>query len=273
MSAAAIDQPVSQPAGPRTVDELLVTVSASRLTTWLQCRLKFWFRYLSGIVKPKPAALHVGGSVHEVLKYWNRARWHHEHPSLKDFHDAYSASWQSLQQKEPVQFADQESEKQTGWKLIETYMRESPITPDEKPEAVEVSVEADLTKHGLPKLVGIIDLVRPLGRIVDFKTSGKTPDAEMVRHTTEAQLTSYGVLYRQATARKESAVELHHLVKTKNPKLVVTEAPAASDLQVTRLFRWMESYIKGLQSRDFVPAPGIQCASCEFFNECRAHNN
>ena len=40
--------------------------------------------------------------------------------------------------------------------------------------------------------------------------------------------------------------------------------------QRTRLFRQMESYIEGLERRDFIPSPGMHCFSCEFFNECRA---
>jgi hypothetical protein len=50
--------------------------------------------------------------------------------------------------------------KSATWDLIESYLRETPIAPDEKPEAVEVGVEADLSGHGLPLLVGVIDLLR-----------------------------------------------------------------------------------------------------------------
>jgi putative RecB family exonuclease len=60
------------------------------------------------------------------------------------------------------------------------------------------------------------------------------------------------------------------LVKLKNPKLVITALPSMSDAQQTRLFRLMEAYVDGLERRDFVPSPGLQCVSCEFFNECRA---
>jgi putative RecB family exonuclease len=112
--------------------------------------------------------------------------------------------------------------------------------------------------------------VRAGGRIVEFKTSGRTPDAEMVQHTTEAQTTAYGLLYREATGRLESAVELHHLVKTKVPKLVITERKPATESQINRLFRSVESYVSGLEREDFVPSPGLQCGSCEFFQECRA---
>jgi putative RecB family exonuclease len=255
--------------GGRSIEDLLLTVSASRLTTFHQCRLRFWFRYLSGIVKPKPAALHLGSSVHETLKFWNRARWHRQTPSLRDLHDAFSGAWSELREADSPEFEDEDGEKQTGWKLLETYFRESPIPGYERPEAVEVRVEADLAAHGLPKLVGVLDLVRPGGRIVDFKTSGKTPDPEQVAHATEGQTTGYALLYREATGRAESGIEIHTLVKTKAPKLIVTAMPPATEAQVTRLFRGIESYVRGLEREDFVPSPGLQCASCEYLNACR----
>jgi putative RecB family exonuclease len=59
----------------RSPAELLARVSASRLQTFHQCRLKFYFRYVLRLEKPKSPALHVGSAVHFVLQTWNRARW------------------------------------------------------------------------------------------------------------------------------------------------------------------------------------------------------
>ena len=64
-------------------------------------------------------------------------------------------------------------------------------------------------------------------------------------------------------------MELHHLVRTKTPKLIITSLPPASEQQMTRLFRQIESYQRGLQQADFVPSPGFGCSSCEYFHECR----
>ena len=134
---------------------------------------------------------------------------------------------------------------------------------------MEVRVEADLARQGLPARVGIIDLVRPGGRIVDFKTSAATPNAEQVVHRNEIQLTAYGLLYREATGRPESGFELHHLVKTKLPKLVGSEASATRDGQHAKLFRQTESCVDVVRREDYVPSPGLQCASCELLGECR----
>ena len=258
------------PTSGEVIAHLQRKVSASRLTLFLQCRLKFFFRYVAGLTKPKTAALHVGTAVHAVLKAWNKARWKHQPLTLKELHDEYSKAWADMGE-EPVRWEPGEAaeEKQTGWRLVETYIRESNIPANSKPEAVEVPVETDLHQHGLPILIGVLDLVQA-GKIIDYKTIGQTPNAEKVAHTTEVQTSGYAVLYREATGKQETGIELHHLVKLKNPKLVITALEPMSDHQQTRLFHLMEAYVDGLERRDFIPSPGLQCASCEFFNECRA---
>ena len=160
---------------PRSLDELRATVSASRLNTWLSCRLKFYFRYVLGLTKPRRAALYVGHTVHGVLKLWNQARWRRQVLTVADLRQRFDGLWLSDQQTVPVKWDDDEeaSEQQTAWSLLDLYFRASPIPPNELPEAVEVSAEADLTQHGLPKLIGILDLVRAGGRIVDYKMSAR----------------------------------------------------------------------------------------------------
>ena len=267
--STAIVSAAPTPTVGQIITHLQKKVSASRLNAFLQCRLKFFFSYVEGIKKPKTAALHVGSAVHSVLKAWNKARWKTQPLTLKQLHDEFTKAWADTE-GEPVKWEDGEEaeEKATGWRLVETYMRESKISPDTKPDAVEVPVETDLHQHGLPTLIGVLDLVQ--GEvIIDFKTAGQTPNAERVVHTNEVQTSIYAVLYRDAKAKRENGIELHHLVKTKNPKLVITEIPPMSEQQQTRLFHLMEAYVDGLDRRDFIPSPGLQCASCQFFNECR----
>ena len=271
MIAIASSAPAAAPTGEEIISHLQKKVSASRLTLFLQCRLKFFFRYVAGITKPKTPALHVGGTVHAVLKAWNKARWKNQPLTLKELHDGFSKAWADVGD-DPVKWenaAEEDAEKGTGWRLVETYIRESNIPANSKPEAVEVPVETDLHQHGLPKLIGILDLVQA-GKIIDYKTSGQTPNAEKVAHTTEVQTSIYAVLYRDATGKRENGIELHHLVKLKNPKLVITALEPMSGQQQTRLFRLLEAYVHGLDMRDFIPSPGLQCVSCDFFNECRA---
>jgi CRISPR/Cas system-associated exonuclease Cas4 (RecB family) len=256
---------------PRTIAELTQTVSASRLSTWQRCRLQFYFRYVAGIQKAPTPALHVGTVVHTVLQQWNLARWHKRQLNVEALKGIFSQAWAIWQEGEAIEWdGKEEKSRSAAWNVLQHYLRNTPIPSDEKPEAVEVGVEADLSAHGLPTLVGVIDLVRLCGRIVDFKTSARTPDAKMLAHTTETQTSTYGVLYREATGGKENGIELHHLIKTKEPKLVVNEFGPVTEAQITRLFHVIQAYVEGLERDDFVPSPGIHCSSCEFFNECRA---
>jgi CRISPR/Cas system-associated exonuclease Cas4 (RecB family) len=237
---------------------------------WLQCKLKFYFRYVLQIHRSPTPSMHAGSTVHAILQHWNMARWRREPFGIERFKASFDSQWARLQEGTKIRWqGEEEPERASAWRALEHYFTETPIMADERPEAVEVRVEADLSSHGLPTLIGVLDLVRAGARIVDFKVVGKTPGQEHVIHVHEAQLTCYSLLYRDATGRRESGIELHHLVKTKAPKLIVSSIGPATNQQNSRLFRQIESYQDGLARRDFVPAPGFHCASCEFFNECR----
>ena len=133
--------------------ELIVTVSASRLGLFHTCRLRFFFRHVLGLTRPMAAALHLGATVHETLRVWNRARWRQQEiPSWGSLYASYEEAWIMAQAHESVAWenpADQDQQKQLGWRLLETFFRETTIKANQKPEAVEVRVEADLAAHGL----------------------------------------------------------------------------------------------------------------------------
>jgi len=232
-------------------------LSASRLNCWQQCRLKFWFRYVQRIEsKPSPALL-VGQAVHRVLQAWNQARWQGETPTAESLRDPFTTGWSILNEEYaiPWKTMDEEDEfRDQAWSLFETYLAATPIPNDEKPEGVEVSVECEF--DGLPPLLGVIDLVRAGGRIVDFKTSARTPSERQAVHQHETQLACYAVLYREATGTSEAALELHHLVKLKTPKIVVTVLDPMTESQEARLRQLMDRCVQGVLAGDFVPSPG-----------------
>ena len=270
MIAPAAAPPTRQPSTKAVIAELLETVSASRLQVWQHCWLKFWFHYVLRLGRSSKSSLHIGGVVHSVLQAWNLARWRHKAVDIEALKQVFKQNWQESQASQKINWGDEEQKQQSAtWGLLEAYFRETPITMNERPEAVEALVEADLSLHGLPKIVGVIDLVRAGRRIVDFKTAKQTPTSKKVDHFNETQTSCYAVMYREATGRKESGIELHHLVKLKKPKIVVSPFGPMTDNQQTRLFRVIESYVTGLEREDFVPSPGLLCHSCEYFDTCR----
>jgi putative RecB family exonuclease len=273
MNTHVIPLPLQAKQQSHSSGDPLKYISASRLKTFHTCRLQWYFRYIEQIPTITSPALFIGQIVHAVLQAWNMARWRQEDTSIEQMSQVFNASWVEGCQEEDMiwETPDQESgERVKAWNILEHYLTNSPIPLDEKPEAVEVRVERDFMAAGLPPLLGIIDLVRQGGRIVDFKTTARTPTPLQAQHQNEIQMSCYCVLYREATGHQESGVELHHLVKTKQPKLVVTPlSPMTSD-QARRLMAQMESYVQGIEAEDFVPSPGQHCSWCDYFKECRA---
>ena len=246
-------------------------LSASRLKTWQTCRLQFFFRYVERLPTATSPALFVGQIVHEVLRHWNLRRWRGEPADVESLHPVFLEHWTEDQPEEGIDWNGKEGEQQEkAWTMLEHYLEQTPIPVSETPEAVEVVVERDFEAAGFPPLKGIIDLVRQGGRIVDFKTTARTPDPRQAAHLNEVQLSCYAVLYREATGHPESGLELHHLVKTKTPKLVVTPLSPMTPDQGRRLMRTMESYVQGVEAEDFVPSPGLHCGYCDFFDQCRS---
>ena len=105
MIAVADPAQVQSPAQPpkaivkaNPIETLERTVSASRLNCWLGCRLKFYFRYVQQIPKPKTASLHVGSVVHLILQAWNMARWRKQAFEIERFKKLFEEGWKDQTQ-------------------------------------------------------------------------------------------------------------------------------------------------------------------------------
>ena len=84
------------------------------------------------------------------------------------------------------------------------------------------------------------------------------------------QTSIYSLLYRANTGRNEKGIELHHLVKLKQPKVVITSLPPMSVSPAIRLFQ-SDGVVPGRSgAAGFVPRRQGFSVPCRFFNECRA---
>jgi putative RecB family exonuclease len=257
--------------------DVLKYISASRLKTWQTCRRQFFFRYVERIQTPTAPALFVGQQVHEILRIWNWARWKGEPLDREQLQAALDKSWDNgladADTRTPIPWkkdGDEAKAKAQTWALLEAYLNEPPFDPTEKPEGVEVHVESDLGSNGLPPLIGIIDLVRPGGKIIDFKTAARSPSPRMAALQHATQLACYALLYREATGETESGLELHHLIKTKVPKIIIARLSPMNPAQESHLFFLIDDYLGGIAAEAWIPSPGQHCSWCDYSTECRA---
>ena len=247
-------------------------ISASRLRCYQTCRRQFYYRYIERIPTIVSPALHVGKTVHHVLQKWNLRRWRGEPCDADDLRGCFQDYWIQKQPNEGIDWGNkEEAEKDKAWAMLEHYLAHTPIPKEERPDAVEVVVERDLMASGLPPIKGVIDLVRSNGIIVDFKTTARTPDPSTAPHLNSLQMGIYALLYREATSKTEKGIELHFLVKTKTPKLVVLPLDPLTPERTRGLMRQIESYVSGVSDEDFVPSPGQHCSWCDYLDRCKAH--
>jgi len=246
-------------------------ISASRLGCWQQCRRKHFFRYVANIPSESSPAMHLGKIVHSALQQWNLWRWEKRPYTREELQSSFLKAWSTELEKHPVVWkkdTEEEALRNKAWDLVTAYLDADIIDEDEAIAGVEVRLEAKVD-DGLPPIIGIVDLVRDGGRIVDFKTAAKSPAVNSISHTHGTQLGIYALLYRHCTGAKEGGIELHHLVKTKVPKVVVSEIAPLAEREINNVIELMHRYVNAVKSEDYTASPSFLCAGCEHLDRCK----
>ena len=249
-------------------------LSASRLKCWQGCRRQFYYRHIERIETPTAPALFLGQAVHELLRLHNWSCWKDEPLEREKLRVELDQWWEREEPVARVRWKTSEEEATTreqAWSLFEAYLEQPPIDAPGKPEGVEVRVDCDLGR-GIPPLVGIIDLVRSPGVIIDYKTSARSPDPAMAAHQHATQLSCYALLFREATGRAETGFELHYLIKTKQPKIAVHRLDPMTPAQEAELLFLIDDYLDGIAAERWIPSPGQHCAWCDYADRCRAQS-
>lgn len=222
-------------------------ITALLLNKWLQSQLNFYVRYMAGSENPLTPALHIGRTVHAALQMWNLFRWRGGDYDPDAVWPRFCQDWDEDQTGHDIHWDDdEESVKAHTWSMVKAYLERMPIPAG-----------TDSASRGMPEPVGVMDLVRAGGIIVDFKTAASTPGARQVTLTTGILLNCSALLYREATGTRESCFELHLLVKHMTPKNVVTEIRHMNVREEQRMFRILENYVRGVLAGDSIY--GSQC--------------
>ena len=247
----------------------LAYLSASRLKSFLTCRLRFFFEKVLGLKAPASPALLVGKAVHAGLQHFNLERWRGGDASPTATLQAYDKAYGELEAAEPVDYGESSRQDSidTGSRVLDAFL-DSELAND--PRRI-LGVEAYLRKESgdLPlPLVGVVDLVVEGNVPVDYKTVAATPNLEDEGWQHEIQMTAYNPLLRDATGEEPGLGELVHLVKLKSPKIIKQVLPPVTQKQIVRFKALAETYVDGVSREDYFPSVGMQCRWCSFRNQC-----
>ena len=248
----------------------LFTCTPSRLGSFEDCPRRYRFTYVDRPPPPKgPPWAHnsLGASVHTALKNWYGL------PVQRRSVDALPILLKATWVSEGYRDQDQERaayRRALGW--LESYVKD--LDPADEPVGVERTVAARTATLALSGRVDRIDGRAGELVIVDYKTGRWVPDTDDARGS--LALAVYALAAGRTLRRSCRRVELHHLPTGRVAGWEHTEQSLARHVRratdtADDIERAAAAVAGGADvDAAYPPAPGRQCAWCDFRRHCPA---
>lgn len=251
-------------------------LSPTQIDLFTRCGEAYRRRYIEGEKIPLGMALLKGKGFHAGAEHNMRQKIEsHRDLPASDIVDAAVASFEaettggySLSQDEVFRGAKIILGETTDSLVQLAKVHAEQQAPDYQPIMVEQKVRIELP--GNRDLLGVIDLADDKGRVVDFKTAGKSKsqsDAD-----SSIQLTTYAAAYQVTTGEPPALVQLDTLVTGKKgvKRQVLESSRGPADF--TALANRINAVSAAIDAGIFPPAPpgSWQCSAkwCGFHASC-----
>lgn len=201
-------------------------LSPSQVRCFMDCQVRWWFKYGLKLPEPQTGNLALGKAVHSAIaeNFAQKLDTREDLP-VAGILALYRQAW--AEECEQTEFRDDEDASELracGEALVAKYMDE--VAPALDPAAVEMRVEGEIA--GV-RVRGWIDLLDVDGRIIDLKTAARRPSSIEPDHRFQV------ATYTQLTPGASGQARLDTLVKTKSPALVTQSFHVGcQDLLATR---------------------------------------
>lgn len=158
---------------------------------------------------------------------------------------------------------DQGLIKDDGIKMTSAYYDQ--VAKDFRPQLVEMGFHMDV--EGIP-FKGFIDYADVDGNIIDFKTTGRTPNKDIAE--TSIQLVAYALGYKELTGEREKSVALDYVVNLKKEKKIVQFQSAIDEERTNRFTETVKQVGNAISSGIFFRnEEGMACGFCSFKDMCK----
>ena len=269
MIAPAITKPLATPVQRDYV-------SWSAISTYQQCPLRYFFRYIEGLEETfTSASLALGGAVHSAVEFhFNELMVGNPAPDHDTLLNAFWDGWRSRAETAAIQLGkneDLDAIGKTADRVITAFRASEFAQPQGRILGVEEELRSPLIP-GLPDILGRIDLIVETDdalKIVDLKTARTRWSTEQAERSGE-QLMLYAALAKDLVPGKP--IQLEFAVVTKTASAVVETLPIAwNPTRIDRTRRVMAKVWSAIEARNFYPAPSpTACPTCPFRTECDA---
>ena len=250
-----------------------VKLSATRISTFLQCKKRYWLGYVKRVEKPDNPVFKLGLACHEALEYAGNL-WMTE--DLQEFTDEHKKDILVAYHEHAVKEGIEEYEGVVeGRELVEARINNFAL--GRKIVGLELKFGFPKTKNittdaGIP-LIGAIDKLVELDSstllVIDYKTSKSVPDTEKLK--TDMQLSMYNMVVKKLYPEYDRIVL--GLDMLRKGDIVYTyrtdEELAEFEEYLTAIHKEMSS----LKEKDAVPSVNFLCGWCDYRNVCDKYND
>jgi CRISPR/Cas system-associated exonuclease Cas4 (RecB family) len=186
-------------------------LSPSQVRCFMDCQMRWWFKYGLKVPDPATANMALGRAVHYALgqNFAQKVDTREDLPT-EGVVALFREAWAN--ECDQTEFRDEENPQElaaTGEALVAKYMDQ--LAPGIDPAAVEIHVDGEI--WGV-KVRGWIDLLDVEGRVIDIKTAKAKPSSIEPMH--KFQVATYAHLLPGASG--EGRIDT--LVKTKTPQVI-----------------------------------------------------
>jgi hypothetical protein len=243
--------------------DLAELLSPSQVRCFMDCQVRWWFKYGLKYPDPPTGKMVLGKAVHAALtqNFAQKLDTYEDLP-VPGVVAIFRDSWAT--EREHTEFRDDEDPSELGAcgeALVAKYMDE--LAPLIQPAAVEVRVEGEIA--GI-KVQGWIDLIDTDGQIIDIKTAARKPGGVDVDH--RFQIATYAQLVPGASGR----ARVDTLVKTKTPSLV-SHSFTVTDADILATNKLYPLSQQSMRSELYMPNRlSMACSrrNCCYWRQCEA---
>lgn len=249
-------------------------ISYSAISTYLNCPLRYYFRYVAGLSEDAvSSSLIFGGAIHSALElHFTSLAACDDPPDLDTLLDAFWADWNERAEDTEIRFGKGEDLNTVG-SLAERVLKAFQSSDAAKTDDFIIGIEEELrgqVTSDTPELLARIDLLtqsRDAVLITDFKTSRTRWSISQAERSAD-QLLLYAELVRELLLDKPIQLRFVVLTKTKTPE--VSSLQLQPDLNKARRVKRLVGVVwRQICSGQFYPSPSpTQCPSCPFRKQC-----
>lgn len=248
-------------------------LSWSAVTTFRQCPLRYFYRYIEQAPEERRSAnLVFGGAIHTALEHHFQERLAgNATPPLDALMSAYHREWSEVDVSS-VEFSGDDDLGSLAT-LAERMLTTFQASPLAKPTGSIIGIEEESRAAilpGCPELLGRLDLVLETSHeihIIDFKTSRCRWSASQVGESA-GQLLLYGQLAANLVDDKPVRLSFVVITKAKTPDIALHDVPFDAH-QLARTRGIISRVWQAIQDGHFYPNPSAQsCPTCPFRDRC-----